>query len=120
MISGRFQSRGTRALPGLRRIFIPMRARPVWCRFQQISYRRQSYDQGIPFHLSADFCQSQARYPRAFSRGSRIFMFHIDVMDGEFVPNITIGIPVVAAIRKITELPLDVHWMIDRAASLCR
>lgn len=39
---------------------------------------------------------------------------HIDVMDGCFVPNITIGIPVVAAIRKITELPLDVHLMIDR------
>ena len=39
---------------------------------------------------------------------------HIDVMDGEFVPNITIGIPVVAAIRKITGLPLDVHLMIDR------
>ena len=35
-------------------------------------------------------------------------------MDGEFVPNITIGIPVVAAIRKITGLPLDVHLMIDR------
>jgi ribulose-phosphate 3-epimerase len=39
---------------------------------------------------------------------------HIDVMDGLFVPNITIGIPVVAAIRKITDLPLDVHLMIDR------
>ena len=39
---------------------------------------------------------------------------HVDVMDGNFVPNITIGIPVVAAIRKITDLPLDVHLMIDR------
>lgn len=39
---------------------------------------------------------------------------HIDVMDGIFVPNITIGIPVVAAIRRITDLPLDVHLMIDR------
>lgn len=39
---------------------------------------------------------------------------HVDVMDGIFVPNITIGIPVVAAIRKITKLPLDVHLMIDR------
>ena len=39
---------------------------------------------------------------------------HVDVMDGIFVPNITIGIPVVAAIRKITDLPLDVHLMIDR------
>ena len=40
--------------------------------------------------------------------------FHVDVMDGIFVPNITIGIPVVAAIRRITDLPLDVHLMIDR------
>ena len=35
-------------------------------------------------------------------------------MDGHFVPNITIGIPVVAALRKVTDLPLDVHLMIDR------
>ncbi len=41
---------------------------------------------------------------------------HIDVMDGVFVPNITIGIPVVSAIRRITDLPLDVHLMIDRPA----
>lgn len=40
-------------------------------------------------------------------------MLHIDVMDGHFVPNITIGIPVVASIKKITNLPLDVHLMID-------
>ncbi len=39
-------------------------------------------------------------------------MLHIDVMDGRFVPNITIGQPVVSAIRKITKLPLDVHLMI--------
>ena len=39
---------------------------------------------------------------------------HIDVMDGLFVPNISIGIPVVAAIRRVTSLPLDVHLMIDR------
>lgn len=37
---------------------------------------------------------------------------HIDVMDGHFVPNLTIGVPVVASIRKITKLPLDVHLMI--------
>ncbi len=39
---------------------------------------------------------------------------HVDVMDGHFVPNITIGIPVVKALRKVTDLPLDVHLMIDR------
>ena len=38
---------------------------------------------------------------------------HVDVMDGHFVPNITIGIPVVKSIRKVTKLPLDVHLMID-------
>ena len=38
---------------------------------------------------------------------------HIDVMDGHFVPNITIGVPVVKSIRKVTKLPLDVHLMID-------
>lgn len=39
---------------------------------------------------------------------------HVDVMDGNFVPNITIGIPTVAALRKYTDLILDVHLMIDR------
>ena len=39
---------------------------------------------------------------------------HVDVMDGQFVPNITIGPPVVKAIRKITDPPLDVHLMIER------
>ena len=39
---------------------------------------------------------------------------HVDVMDGHFVPNISIGLPVVKAVRGVTELPLDVHLMIDR------
>ena len=39
---------------------------------------------------------------------------HVDVMDGLFVPNISIGIPVVQALRPVTDLPLDVHLMIDR------
>ena len=39
---------------------------------------------------------------------------HVDIMDGNFVPNITIGMPVVKALRKVTKLPLDVHLMIDR------
>jgi ribulose-phosphate 3-epimerase len=40
-------------------------------------------------------------------------VLHVDVMDGHFVPNITIGIPVVASLRKATRLPLDVHLMIE-------
>ena len=39
---------------------------------------------------------------------------HVDVMDGLFVPNISIGLPVVKAIRGVTGLPLDVHLIIDR------
>lgn len=41
-------------------------------------------------------------------------LVHVDVMDGLFVPNITVGIPVVKALRRVTSLPLDVHLMIDR------
>ena len=40
-------------------------------------------------------------------------MLHVDVMDGHFVPNISIGVPVVASLRKATRLPLDVHLMIE-------
>ena len=65
-----------------------------------------------PSILSADFVNLE-RDIRALSPAGADYV-HIDVMDGEFVPNITIGIPVVAAIRKITELPLDVHLMIDK------
>lgn len=65
-----------------------------------------------PSILSADFVNLE-RDIRALSEAGVDYV-HVDVMDGLFVPNITIGIPVVAAIRKITELPLDVHLMIDR------
>lgn len=65
-----------------------------------------------PSILSADFVNLE-RDIRALSPAGADYV-HVDVMDGIFVPNITIGIPVVAAIRKITELPLDVHLMIDR------
>lgn len=65
-----------------------------------------------PSILSADFVNLE-RDIRALAPAGADYV-HVDVMDGIFVPNITIGIPVVAAIRKITDLPLDVHLMIDR------
>ena len=65
-----------------------------------------------PSILSADFVNLE-RDIRALKTAGADYV-HVDVMDGLFVPNISIGIPVVSAIRGITDLPLDVHLMIDR------
>ena len=65
-----------------------------------------------PSILSADFANLQRDIEDIRSNGGDIV--HVDVMAGIFVPNISIGIPVVQALRKVTDLPLDVHLMIDR------
>ena len=65
-----------------------------------------------PSILSADFVNLE-RDIRALQDNGADWV-HVDVMDGHFVPNITIGLPVAAAIRGITSLPMDVHLMIDR------
>jgi ribulose-phosphate 3-epimerase len=64
-----------------------------------------------PSILSADFAQLAREIEKVEKGGADVI--HLDVMDGHFVPNITIGPPVVASIRKITRLPLDVHLMIE-------
>jgi len=64
-----------------------------------------------PSILSADFMRLGEEIKAAETAG--IDMFHIDIMDGHFVPNITIGPSVVEAIKKITMVPLDVHLMIE-------
>ncbi len=64
-----------------------------------------------PSILSADFANLEKDIKRAEIAGAD--WIHVDVMDGHFVPNITIGIPVVKSLRAITNLPLDVHLMIE-------
>jgi ribulose-phosphate 3-epimerase len=64
-----------------------------------------------PSILSADFARLAEGVAEAEAAGAD--WIHVDVMDGRFVPNLTIGPPVVAALRRVTDLPLDVHLMID-------
>ena len=63
-----------------------------------------------PSILSADFSTLGAEIAAATRGGAD--QIHVDVMDGHFVPNISIGVPVVKSLRKATKLPLDVHLMI--------
>ncbi len=64
-----------------------------------------------PSILSADFARLGEQAKAAIEGGATLL--HVDVMDGHFVPNITIGPPVVASLRKATDVPLDVHLMIE-------
>ncbi len=65
-----------------------------------------------PSILSADFARLGEQVAEAAKGGADYI--HVDVMDGAFVPNITVGVPVVAAVRKFTTVPLDVHLMIEK------
>lgn len=67
-----------------------------------------------PSILSADFANLERDIKRVEEAGAD--WLHIDVMDGHFVPNITIGVPVTASIKKVAGIPLDVHLMIENPA----
>lgn len=65
-----------------------------------------------PSILSADFAELGLEIDRVTQAGAHLL--HVDVMDGSFVPNLTIGMPVVKSIKPKSKIPLDVHLMIDR------
>ena len=65
-----------------------------------------------PSLLSADFGSLGEEIRRVVAAGAD--MVHVDVMDGHFVPNITVGVPVVAGLRRYAEVPLEVHLMIEK------
>jgi ribulose-phosphate 3-epimerase len=65
-----------------------------------------------PSVLSADIGQLGAQIERAIAGGAD--WLHVDVMDGNFVPNLTFGAPMVRALKRLTNVPLDVHLMVER------
>jgi ribulose-phosphate 3-epimerase len=66
-----------------------------------------------PSILSADFTRLGEQAQAAVDGGATVL--HVDIMDGHFVPNLTLGPPVVASLRKVVKVPLDCHLMIERA-----
>jgi len=68
----------------------------------------------LPSLLACDFAHLEREVREVEEAGVRAL--HLDVMDGHFVPNLSIGIPIVEAVRRITNLPLDVHLMISDPA----
>jgi ribulose-phosphate 3-epimerase len=71
-----------------------------------------------PSLLAADFANLESDIRRAEEAGAEIL--HLDIMDGHFVPNLSFGLPVVEAVRRVTRLPLDVHLMISDPATYLR
>lgn len=71
-----------------------------------------------PSLLAADFGNLASEIRRVEEAGAEIL--HLDIMDGHFVPNLSFGLPVVEAVRRATDLPLDVHLMISQPARYVR
>lgn len=65
-----------------------------------------------PSVLSADLSRLREQVEAALAGGAE--WMHVDVMDGHFVPNLTFGAPIIRAIRRITDCPIDVHLMVER------
>ena len=69
-----------------------------------------------PSILAADFARLAEEIGRVEAAGADLI--HVDVMDGHFVPNLTIGPPVIKALDAVTRLPLDVHLMVEEPDAL--
>ncbi len=78
----------------------------------RVEYQKVAKPLVSPSILSADFANLEAEVKRLAEAGAD--WVHVDVMDGNFVPNLTIGMGVVQALKRVSTLPLDVHLMIEK------
>ena len=78
---------------------------------QHVARLRESSPVILPSLLLCDFGNLEREVARLTEAG--VLGLHLDVMDGDFVPNFTYGLPIVSALRRLTDLPLDVHLMIS-------
>ena len=69
-----------------------------------------------PSILSSDFSRLGEEVKKLENAGAD--GFHVDVMDGHFVPNLTVGVPIIQSLRKITSLPLDLHLMVSQPENM--
>jgi ribulose-phosphate 3-epimerase len=81
-------------------------------RRQKLIELHQAAPQVLPSLLQCDFGNLQVEVEQLSAAG--VQALHLDVMDGQFVPNLTYGMPIVAGLRGLTRMPLDVHLMIER------
>jgi ribulose-phosphate 3-epimerase len=82
---------------------------------EELKARLRAASPGIlPSLLACDFAHLEQEVHRV--EAAEVPALHLDIMDGHFVPNLSIGVPIVEAVRRITDLPLDVHLMISNPA----
>ncbi|MBN1588437.1 MAG: ribulose-phosphate 3-epimerase [Pirellulales bacterium] len=82
------------------------------CSSAQIDTLRLAAPVIAPSMLACDFANVEREARRAEQAGAQVL--HLDIMDGHFVPNLSFGLPVVKAIRRVSTVPLDVHLMISQ------
>jgi ribulose-phosphate 3-epimerase len=84
--------------------------------YETLSHKEHLVVKISPSILAADFARLGEEVARVEAAGAD--MLHVDVMDGHFVPNLTIGPPVIQALKSVTHLPLDVHLMVQEPDAL--
>jgi ribulose-phosphate 3-epimerase len=83
----------------------------TFCREETLDRLRAAAPAVLPSLLASDFANLEREVAAVEAAG--VTALHLDIMDGHFVPNLSFGLPVVEAVRRVSRLPLDVHLMID-------